>query len=124
MISVSSTPGWTSRTKKKIKDEQIDILKLVAIATGRMGMSIDDFCRCTPSLFAEIHEAYVKKMEMAEQSLWERTRMECLFMLQPYSKKTLKASDVMTFPWDKKEPIALQEKSTEERFEYISKLWQ
>lgn len=88
-----------------------------------MGMSIDDFCRCTPQLFLEIHEAYVKKMELAEQSLWERTRMECLYMLQPYSKKTLKASDVMTFPWDKKEPVALQEKSTEERFEYISNLW-
>lgn len=31
---------------------------------------------------------------------WERLRMQCLCTLQPYSKKTLDASDIMSFPWE------------------------
>lgn len=30
----------------------------------------------------------------------ERLRMQCLCTLQPYSKKTLDASDIMSFPWE------------------------
>ena len=51
---------------------------------------------------------------------WEMTRMLALFLLQPYSKKKLRPSDVMKFPWDgrvgeekRKSPPA---KSTEGRF--------
>lgn len=35
-----------------------------------------------------------------ERSEWERLRMQCLCTLQPYSKKTLDASDIMSFPWE------------------------
>ena len=38
--------------------------------------------------------------ERREQSEWERLRMSCLCMLQPYSKKRLRAEDVMRFPWE------------------------
>ena len=51
---------------------------------------------------------------------WEMTRMLALFLLQPYSKKKLRPSDVMKFPWDgrvgeekRKSPPA---RSTEGRF--------
>lgn len=35
-----------------------------------------------------------------ERNEWERLRMQCLCTLQPYSKKTLDASDIMSFPWE------------------------
>ena len=65
-----------------------------------MGMSLDDFCRCTPSEFLSAWEHRNKWQERMEQGHWERLRMACLCMLQPYSKNTLSARDVMQFPWD------------------------
>lgn len=67
---------------------------------GCMGMSMDDFCRCTPSEFYAIHVAWQEIRDSEARSLWERTRMQCLCMLQPYSKKRLRAQDVMQLPWD------------------------
>lgn len=63
-------------------------------------MSRDDFCRCTPSEFYAVYMAWSEMRERADRGAWERTRMQCLCMLQPYSKKQLKARDVMQFPWD------------------------
>lgn len=69
---------------------------------GCMGMSMDDFCRCTPSEFYAIHDAWQEARDGEARSRWERTRMQCLCMLQPYSKKQLRAQDVMQLPWDGK----------------------
>ena len=41
--------------------------------------------------------------QSCERSEWERLRMHCLCTLQPYSKKTLEASDIMSFPWEKEQ---------------------
>ena len=70
---------------------------------GCMGMSRDDFCRCTPSEFRLTWEAWSEREERRERSAWERARMECLCMLQPYSKNKLRAQDVMVFPWEKED---------------------
>ena len=40
--------------------------------------------------------------------------MACLCMLQPYSKNTLSARDVMQFPWEKEAKKAQEEISNEE----------
>ena len=37
---------------------------------------------------------------MAERSAWERMRMLATICVQPYSKKRLKATELMRFPWD------------------------
>ncbi len=63
-------------------------------------MGLDDFERCTPSEFWQIHGAWQECFCNTQRGSWERVRMMCLCMLQPYSKKPLKASDVMVFPWD------------------------
>lgn len=63
-------------------------------------MSLDDFARCTPSEFYAAYEAWNDMRTRDERSRWERTRMQCLCALQPYSKRTLRAQDVMRFPWD------------------------
>lgn len=70
------------------------------MAMGCMGMSYDDFARCTPSEYAAVWRAWHEAAERREQSEWERLRMSCLCMLQPYSKKRLRAEDVMRFPWE------------------------
>lgn len=74
-------------------------------------MSMDDFCRCTPSEFHEVYASWLEDSERRERGMWERMRMECLCMLQPHSKHGLSAHDVMVFPWDdvkkRKKDVAL-----------------
>ncbi len=67
---------------------------------GCMGMSTDDFCRCASSEFYAAYEAWGEMRQQDDRGRWERTRMMCLCMLQPYSKRRLKARDILQFPWD------------------------
>ena len=73
------------------------------MAVGAIGMSVDDFCRCTPAEFRSVADAWHRAEEHRERSGWERTRMQCLYMLQPYSRHGLSPRDVMRFPWDEEE---------------------
>lgn len=75
----------------------------MGIALGCIGMSMQDFERCTPSEFKAIFDAWNRGRERLERSEWERVRMSCLCALQPYSKKKLNATDIMKFPWEKQE---------------------
>ena len=68
---------------------------------GCMGMSMDDFCRCTPSEFYAAWEAWSESRIRAERGMWERARTQSLCALQPYASKKLRPQDVMQFPWDK-----------------------
>ena len=52
------------------------------------------------SEYAAVWHAWQEADERREQGEWERLRMSCLCMLQPYSKKRLRAEDVMRFPWE------------------------
>ena len=70
------------------------------MAVGRIGMSIDDFCRCTPLEFSAIAEGWSEGEQHRERAAWERARLQCTCMLQPYSKKKLKPRDVLQFAWD------------------------
>lgn len=74
----------------------------MAIGVGCMGMSMDDFERCTPAEFERIYARWREQRTNEERSRWERTRSVCMFVLQPWSKKPLKAKDVLPLPWDNK----------------------
>lgn len=63
-------------------------------------MGIEDFERCTPSEFAAIAGQWRREREAEERGAWERARLTCLCILQPYSRRALRARDVMEFPWD------------------------
>ena len=76
-----------------------------------MGMSMDDFCRCTPSEFYGAWKAYSDREQRLERGAWERMRMQCLCSLQPHSRHRLTVRDIMTFPWEK-EPEEVKEKET------------
>ncbi len=86
----------------------------MGIALGCIGMSMQDFERCTPSEFKAIFDAWNGGRERLERSEWERVRMSCLCALQPYSKKKLKATDIMEFPWEKQEAKTERREETRE----------
>lgn len=65
-----------------------------------MGMSIDDFCRCTPLEFSKIAEQWSMRQEALSRERWEQARFLAVVMLQPYTKKALKGTDITRFPWD------------------------
>lgn len=86
-------------------------------------MSLDDFCRCAPAEFKAVADAWRRETERRERSGWERTRMQCLCMIQPHSRKRLSARDVMRFPWDAEEvqEEKLSAKEIWERFERVKR---
>ena len=86
----------------------------MGIALGCIGMSMQDFERCTPSEFKATFDAWNGLQERIERSEWERVRMSCLCTLQPYSKKKLQASDIMEFPWEKQKTKAKKREETRE----------
>lgn len=69
---------------------------------GCIGMSMDDFCRCTPSEFYAAYEAWNEMQTSRERGRWERIRMQCLCSMQPYSKSKLTPQDIMRFPWEER----------------------
>jgi hypothetical protein len=66
-------------------------------------MSLDDFDRCTPAEFRSIADSYAREEAQYMRSEWERSRMQCLCSLQPWSEEKLTARDIMRFPWDEEE---------------------
>ena len=95
----------------------------MGLAVGDIGMTLDDFCRCTPAEFTAVAEAWRKAGERRERSGWEQTRMQCLCMLQPYSRHRLSPRDVMRFPWDEEESQTEKLTAEEiwERFERVKR---
>ena len=94
-------------------------------------MSVDDFCRCTPLEFSKVYEGWAEAEQRRERAAWERTRMLCTTMLQPYSKRGLKPQDVMRFAWEMRnaecgmrnegEREELTAKEIRERFEKVKR---
>ena len=67
-----------------------------------MGLSLQDFCACTPLEFQQAWQAWNEWQQAQTQTSWEQSRMLATIILQPYSKKSLKPADVFRLPWDKK----------------------
>lgn len=90
-----------------------------------MGMSVDDFCRCTPLEFRAVYESWAEAEQRRERAAWERARLQCTCMLQPYSKKRLEPQDVLKFAWDndhfEDESEMLTAKEIRERFEKVKR---
>lgn len=72
----------------------------MGVALGCIGMSLHDFEQCTPSEFRAVFDRWKTDRESMVRMGWEQIRMQCLCSLQPYSRKHLRAKDVMEFPWD------------------------
>ena len=63
-------------------------------------MTVDDFCQCTPLEFSAVYESWAENEKRRERAAWERTRLQCTCMLQPYSRHKLEPRDVLRFAWD------------------------
>lgn len=94
-----------------------------------MGLSIDDFSALTPAQFDAIYAEWRSEQDNKNKGRWEQTRYLMWAILKPYSKKkTLKPTDILSFPWDKtnkpkkKMTKAEREESLRE-LEYYNKLW-
>ena len=66
-----------------------------------MGMSLQDFDRCTPLEFEKIFEMWHEARQLSVRTSWEQIRQLALCMLQPWSKEELRAEDVMVFSWER-----------------------
>lgn len=91
----------SGRAKKNDDRPEVNIDELAGIALGCIGMSRMDFEGSTPEEFRAVFDQWTRMMEQRERGDWERVRMLCASILQPYSSKALKPQDVMTFPWEK-----------------------
>ncbi len=80
-------------------------------------MSLEDFCRCTPSEFRHVFDAWTREKEAQTHQTWEQVRLMSAMVLQPWCKKRLKPTDVFALPWDpgEKERAEQENISEEER---------
>lgn len=46
---------------------------------------------------------YNERENRKEQSEWERTRWQTTVLLNPHTKKNIKAKDLIVFPWEKED---------------------
>ncbi len=72
----------------------------MGVALGVIGLSLDDFMALTPDEFAAVWRVWSDRSEATNRDRWERTRLECCCVLQPYTSGALRPVDVMRFPWD------------------------
>ena len=94
----------------------------MCVAVGCIGLTLPDFCALTPSEFSAAHRQWMEAQEAREQGAWERTRLLATFAVQPYSKKKLKPTDLLTFPWEQpeKKNAGNPGRSTAERFKELT----
>ncbi|MCD8386475.1 MAG: hypothetical protein LUD17_06225 [Bacteroidales bacterium] len=87
--------------------------ELLGFALGRMGMSLADFRRLTPSDFEEAAKAYLEGQSLKERGAWERARMVAMYAAQPHCRKRV----TIPLPWDKNRPQGEEKRGREARAE-------
>ncbi len=75
------------------------------MAVGCIGMSHDDFCKCTFTEFESICKTWREMTEGQSRDAWERARTIAAIIIQPHLKKGTKitAKQLWQLPWDKKQ---------------------
>jgi len=67
-----------------------------------MGLSYDGLYELTPRSFNNKLKGFSEHHNQSNQDSWERTRTIMIACLMPHSKKKLRPTDVLPFPWDNK----------------------
>ena len=68
---------------------------------GCVGLSFDDFCRCTVQEFESICKAYHDQREADCKERWEQTRAIVVASLRPHLKGKPTVRKIFPLPWDK-----------------------
>lgn len=97
------------------------------MAVGCIGMSHDDFCKCTFDEFESICKAWRDMNDRENREAWERARTIATILIQPHVKKGNKVTpqQLISLPWDKKtnhrsEAPKLTAEEKRKRFEEIA----
>lgn len=75
---------------------------MLGLAVGCIGMSYDDFCKCTFSEFESICRSWREMTEGQNRVAWERARTIATIVIQPHIKKRLTPKQLLPLPWDDK----------------------
>ncbi len=67
-----------------------------------MGLSYEGLYELTPRSFNNKIKGFSEHHTKSNQDSWERTRTIMIACLMPHSKKKLRPTDVLPFPWDNK----------------------
>ena len=71
------------------------IEEVLGVALGEMHLSLGDFESLTLPEFEQARKAFLEVERLRERNEWERLSMLGVFVLQPYSKKKLRPSDIL-----------------------------
>lgn len=61
----------------------------------------DQFYDMLPREWGNLVSGWNEKQNRLEQGNWERTRWMTTILLNPHTKKRIKATDLILFPWEK-----------------------
>ena len=75
------------------------------MAVGCIGMSHDDFCKCTFGEFESISKAWREMTENSSRDQWERTRTLAAICIQPHVRKRITPRQLLPLPWDNKNSV-------------------
>lgn len=73
-----------------------------------MGMSREDFERCTPLEFTKIVQAANEKTDALIKAGWEQTRVQVVSVANLFSKTPIDMKRVFPLPWDKGNELAAE----------------
>lgn len=124
MLSLSTLPRWMMPTVKK---KSVGIYELLGIGVGCIGLSHDDFCKCTFGEFESICSAWREMNEAQHRDSWERARTLAAICIQPHVKKKITPRQLLPLPWDKKrqprrsEAPGLTDEEKRKRFEEVAR---
>lgn len=93
---------------------------------GTVGISFDDFCRCTMEELEAIFKSWRETKEEDNKGKWERMRLHAVMVMQPHCKKKLNPHQILPFPWEKrplrkKDAPVVDKATAKRRFEELAK---
>lgn len=123
-ITAEATEAAETEEKKPI-----GVYDLLGMAVGCIGMSHDDFCKCTFGEFEIICKAWREMTGRESREVWERARTIATILIQPHVKKRNKVTprQLLLMPWDKErehqssKPLNLTTEEQKSRFEKLDK---
>lgn len=83
------------------KEAPLAVYELLGMAVGCIGMSHDDFCKCTFEEFESICKIWREMTERQSRDTWERARTIATIIIQPHVKKKITPQQLLPLPWDK-----------------------
>lgn len=76
------------------------VTELIGFATGVVGIPPEDLYPMDMETLDAVIRAWNEHEEQHYRTSWEQTRFLAHCLLTPYTKKKLKAEDIIRFPWE------------------------